>query len=340
MNSQLVRSLYTTADDDEASRLLVKREAEEYRLANTWVNPRDGSIMVLVPAGEFILGSTPDEIQRARDGWGDGLKLDLAHETPRSHAFVVAFYIGIHEVTNRQFARFLTAVRPDPERLQKWLPVADCILPPTDVAESYGVNPGYDRHPVAHVTWTGAEAYCRWAELRLPKEIEWEKAARGTDGRLFPWGDEWREDCLQWKQTAAAGGAPTAPVDAFPQGASPYGVLQMAGNVEEWCADTFLPDAYGRLARDGSRPLENGRGRVVRGGSCVGRSALEFRCAMRRANSPDRVTKRFIGFRCASGELHWLKERPSAVAEVCPPSVMTASPPAETEKSPSPVARS
>jgi len=318
MNSQGHRSLYVTAEDDEASRFLDRREAEEYRLAERWVNPRDGSPMQLVLAGEFIMGSTPAEIEAARRLSGNGDSFALEHEMPQFRPVVGAFYIGVFAVTNAQYARFLNAVRPEPAQFKRWLPGASQIQPPAAGAEIFAVDPGCERYPVVHVSWSGAEAYCHWANVRLPKEVEWEKAARGTDGRLFPWGNEWHDDCLQWRREPAADAAATAPVDAFPQGRSPYGIYQMAGNVEEWCADPYRPDASHAYAQGDSLLPQNGQGRVVRGGSCLGRHPLEFRCAMRRASAPDRVVKKCVGFRCVNGELHWAKQGGSSTEESQP----------------------
>lgn len=107
------------------------------------------------------------------------------------------------------------------------------IIKPEREGEPYGVEPGFERHPADHVTWFGASAYCSWAKLRMPTEIQWERAARGTDARLFPWGDQWHDDYLRWH--CGDGGEPAEPVDvdAYPEGRSPYGIFQMAGNVAE-----------------------------------------------------------------------------------------------------------
>ncbi len=258
-----------------------------------WTNPRDGSRMRLIPMGAFTMGSTAEEIAAAERMDKDGEQFALRHETPQFTGWTPLYYIGVYAVTNEQFARFLADVNPTPQQLEHWLPWNERIL-----TGPYRPARGFERHPVINVSWFGAEAYCRWAGLRLPTEIEWEKAARGTDGRLFPWGNEWRPDALRWWGNRGRDET-TAPVDAFPEGRSPYGLFQMAGNVEEWCADWYQPDAYQRYATGDLRPPTHGLGRVARGGACLRRNKLEFRCAMRRANPPALVNILYTGLRCA-----------------------------------------
>jgi formylglycine-generating enzyme required for sulfatase activity len=303
---QQTRSIYASADDELAARRLAQRQAQEYSLAENWTNPRDGSLMQLIPAGEFIMGSTPAELEAARAMDHDGPLFALQHETPQFRAFVPAFYLGVFAVTNVQFARFLDEARPAPAQLKQWLPASDHLLLPDGPGDRYRVESGYEHHPVVHVSWFGADAYCRWAGLRLPTEIEWEKGARGTDGRIFPWGDEWRENLLRWNGGTRGEGETTAPVDAYPEGRSPYGLFQMSGNVEQWCADYYQPDVYARYATGDLHPPPNGYGRVVRGGTCLRRNRLEFRCAMRRGNDPLLVNILNTSLRCASGKLRWL----------------------------------
>jgi iron(II)-dependent oxidoreductase len=267
--------------------------------SDTWVNPRDGSVMRLVPAGEFIMGSTLDDIEAATHMDKDGEQFALRHETPQFRLITPAYYIGVYAVTNEQFARFLSETRPTPQQFDYWLPWNERVLPPDSANMSYRVAPGFDRHPAINVSWFGAQAYCQWAGLRLPTEIEWEKAARGMDGRLFPWGNEWQPNFLRWWNNRPRNET-TAPVDAFPEGWSPYGLYQMAGNVEEWCADWYQPDVYVRYASGDLHPPTHGVGRIARGGACLRRNRLEFRCAMRRANPPALVNILCTGIRCAA----------------------------------------
>lgn len=257
--------------------------------------------MRLIPASEFIMGSTPEQIEAARLIDIGGHEFLLLDELPQFRAYVPDFYLSEHAVTNGQFAKFLNATRPSADELKHLAPELERIRIPQTKVESYQVAPGFERHPVVHVSWFGAETYCRWAGLRLPTEIEWEKAACGTDGRLYPWGNEWREDFLRWHNTARDG-ATTAPVDAYPEGRSPYGIFQMAGNVDEWCADWYQWDVYRRYATGDLRPPATGETRVVRGGTCLRWKKINFRGAHRRGNDAAIVNVLYTGIRCACDE--------------------------------------
>lgn len=251
------------------------------------------------------MGSTPEQIEAAIAMDKDGPQFPLKHETPRFRAALPDFYIGVYAVTNEQFARFLSDARPSAADLQRWVSWLDQIV--LDPSGAYVTRAGFENHPAINVTWFGAEAYCQWAGLRLPTEIEWEKAARGDDGRVFPWGNEWDADRLCWwgshdaKETTSA-------VDAFAQGCSPYGIYQMAGNVEEWCADSYQPNIYRRYATGDLRVPQTGIGKLVRGGNCLRKNKLEFRCAMRRANAPAFTNVLLTGIRCACSPLELKRE--------------------------------
>jgi formylglycine-generating enzyme required for sulfatase activity len=267
-------------------------------LPDTWVNPSDGSVMRLVPAGEFIMGSTPEEIELALAMDSNTSCIGLQHETPQCRPVVPAYYIGLFTVTNSQFVRFLNDARPSREQLQFWIPKAEHLLCPPKGKDIFKVEKGYENYPAIHVSWYGADAYCRWAGLRLPTEVEWEKAARGSDGRLSPWGNNWRGDCLQWGGSGVSGRR-TAAVNAWFEGRSPYGIFQMAGNIEEWCADAYQPNVYRQYLSGNLRPPRTGNNRILRGGNCLGESLFGFRCSMRRANEPAFVRIHYTGIRCA-----------------------------------------
>ena len=254
--------------------------------------------MRLVPPGVFVMGSTLADIEAARQMDKDGPLFALGHETPQFDLFVPAFYISVFTVTNEQFARFLSERQPSPALFDLWVDKLEHVVTPTRQGEPYHPAPGFERHPAVHVSWFGADAYCRWAGLRLPTELEWEKAARGTDARLFPWGNDWHDDFLRWHGGDRGENETTSPVDAYPQGRSPWGISQMAGNIEEWCDDWYQPNAYHEHAAGNRRPPRLGGQRVLRGGTCLKRNKLEFRCAMRRASAPALANENFTGIRC------------------------------------------
>jgi formylglycine-generating enzyme required for sulfatase activity len=311
----LVADFQPGGDADDKSHGVTNAEASPggRMPAATLINPKDGALLRLIPAGEFIMGSTPEQAEAARLMDIKGHEFTLLDEQPQFRAFLPDFYLSECAVTNEQFATFLNETQPSPDELKRLAPELEHITYPRssgrESAQTFRrmertdvrcdeVSPGFERHPVIHVSWFGAEAYCRWAGLRLPTELEWEKAARGTDGRLYPWGNEWHNDFLRWHNTSQRGET-TAPVDAFPEGRSPYGIFQMAGNVDEWCADWYQWDVYRRYATGDLSLPSGGEMRVVRGGTCVGWQKLRFRCAHRRGNDAAIVNVHYTGIRCA-----------------------------------------
>lgn len=168
-----------------------------------------GIELVKIPAGPFLYGDKKQPVE-----------LD-------------EFWIAKTPVTNAQYKAFVDATgHRAPSHWKEGRP-----------------PPGKENHPVVNVSWHDAQAFCAWVGLRLPSEYEWEKAARGTDGRVYPWGDEWQPGRCNSDE---AGIGDTTPVDRFPKGASPYGVLDMAGNVGEWCEGWYDNDRESRVLRGGS----------------------------------------------------------------------------------------
>jgi formylglycine-generating enzyme len=165
-----------------------------------------------------------------------------------------AYYLALHPVTNAQYKRF----RMDWER--------------------------DDDHPVVNVGWEDAQTYAQWSGLRLPAELEWEKGARGPDGRTYPWGDEW--DQGKCRNSTNKGNGLTCGVWGYAEGQSPWGLYQMAGNVWEWCEDRYDEDAYARYKKGNQAPPEDGGYRVVRGGSWRSGLGVSFRCADRYRREP------------------------------------------------------
>ena len=207
----------------------------------------DGGLYVWVPPGEFMMGSD--------DGDGD--------EKPAHRVRITeGFWLGRHEVTNAQYRAFCAA---------------------TGRAFPSDSNQG-DDHPVVNVSWEDARAYCEHHGLRLPTEAEWEWAARGPEGRRYPWGDGWDAGRLCWDQNRGPGGR-TFPVGSFPAGASWVGALDMAGNVWEWVADWYDGGYYANSPTDDPQGPATGTSRVLRGGSW-GRGPLACRSADRDRGDP------------------------------------------------------
>ena len=226
------------------------------------ITGQDGAPLVLVPAGTFTMGD--DE------------------EAPKRDVFIDAYYIDRFEVTTSRFGRFLKAtgsVRP-PDGWEELDPAKGAQL------------------PVAGVDWNDADAYCRWAGRRLPTEAEWEKAARGTDGRRFPWGDASpTPEHANYENTSpdAYDGGLTA-VGRFPAGNSPFGVSDLAGNVSEWVADWYAEGVAPEDVRNPAGP-ESGERRVIRGG---GRFDPGYRLSpVKRWNAQPGQRSEDLGFRCA-----------------------------------------
>jgi len=227
--------------------------------------------MVFVPAGKFIMGSP------AGEGEDD--------EHPQHTVNLDAFWIDRTEVTNAQYRKCVDAGAC---RVLEWCSAYE---------DATRVN-----YPVVCVRWGDAQAYCSWAGGRLPTEAEWEKAARGADGRTYPWGNN-EPDCSRANIGNCVEDA-TA-VGSYPAGASPYGALDMAGNVWEWVADWYGDYPSGPQANPTGPSLPSGGAaggvRVLRGGSWLS-DHYGARVAFRIRNDPDdRSGGIVIGFRCASG---------------------------------------
>jgi formylglycine-generating enzyme required for sulfatase activity len=266
----------------------------------------------LIPAGTFRMG----------DSTGDGNPGD--GETPVHEVFVPEFTIDATSVTNEQFAVFVAetgyrteaevfgfsavfhlALQTDPRNVMSSAGVTPWWLGVTgaDWANPGGPGSGVEdlgEHPVVHVSWNDAVAYCDWAGRRLPTEAEWERASRGgLEGARYPWGDElldpqtgdWR--CNIWqgefptRNTVEDGWLTTAPTRSFPPNG--FGLWQTVGNVWEWCADWYSPHYYESSPREDPRGPDAGTGRVLRGGSylCHDSYCNRYRNSARSSNTPD-----------------------------------------------------
>jgi formylglycine-generating enzyme required for sulfatase activity len=230
--------------------------------------------MVHIPSGWFLRGSQEEDKKAAPS------------EKPQHSIYLSEYWIGKYPVTNAQYAAFAEAARHRvPDHWKEGHPPE-----------------GQESHPVVNVSWWDALAYCRWlAEVtgkpyRLPTEAQWEKAARGTDGRIYPWGSKWDS---RVSNTHEGGKKRTTLVGAYsPAGDSPYGCADMAGNVLEWVADWYKDDYYTRSsATQNPYGPASGPSKVLRGGSWSS-SREDARCATRLASS-QKTTNSEVGFRCA-----------------------------------------
>jgi formylglycine-generating enzyme required for sulfatase activity len=234
------------------------------------------AILIRIPEGEFRMGSDPARDPDARPD-----------EQPQHAVYLTEYFVSQYPITNAQYQVFKDATEPrklgETTRFARWQS-----------------PPGKESHPVVNISWDDATAFCMWLSqetgciFRLPTEAEWEKAARGVDGRRFPWGDAWEAN----KANAEEIHLGTTPVGQFsPEGDSPYGVADMSGNVWEWCADRHDEEEYKtrkRLVRNPYGP-EDGEGMVVRGGA-FDKGAGHARCARRNWYYPFN-RRRDVGFR-------------------------------------------
>jgi|SRR5271157_2550313 len=269
------------------------------RIGSSQLSSIDGMKLLYVPAGNFLMGSS------------DADSLAQPDEKPQHTVYLDAFWIDQTVVSNAMYMRCVQA--------------AGC-KPHLDMAPVMGMYPYYNsprfaNYPMIDVTWDEATAYCTWAGRRLPTEAEWEKAARGTDGRIYPWGDQApTNDLANYDNNI---GYPM-PVDSLPMGASPYGALDMAGNVWQWVNDLFYNKYYScenslslylNLCSPSANPRgpKNGGDRGIRGGAWnnaeVGGtnetvSEVSGVSGVRSALRLSEISEQYfgtVGFRCALG---------------------------------------
>ncbi|HZS12380.1 MAG TPA: formylglycine-generating enzyme family protein [Nitrospirales bacterium] len=240
--------------------------------------------MVLIPAGDFLMGSSK-KIDRYA----------YPPEMPQRKVYLDAYEIDKFEVTAVQFLKFVLATnRP---------PLLDWRYDGGNFQETMA------NHPVMHVSWYDAEAYCKWAGKRLPTSAEWEKAARGEDGRIYPWGNEPAGlSRANFGRTGLSGPVrdrperlmlypPIISVDKYENGVSPYGVYQMAGNVAEWTADWYDAGYYKTAPNTNPKGPDKGTQKAFRGGGWID-STPSVRPAQRNGTDPN-TKMNWLGFRCA-----------------------------------------
>ncbi len=235
------------------------------------VSDKDGMVMLFVPAGDFVMG----------------MSQGASNERPEHVVYLDAYWIDKTEVTNEMYTQCVD---------EGW------CTPPQNRSSatrpSYYGNPDFDDYPVIHVDWYRAGEYCKWAGRRLPTEAEWEKAARGTQGQDYPWGNQQPNgDLLNFNDESGD----TAPVGNYPEGASPYLALDMAGNVFEWVSDCFGSMDYRFSPRQNPTGPSNcdHQHRVIRGGYSWQVAPHMSPGIGDRLNNIETATSSDLGFRCA-----------------------------------------
>lgn len=264
------------------------------RIGQTWTSPVDGTNLVCVPAGTFYMGASVADGRAGED------------EKPQHRVYLDTFWLDRTEVSNSSYARCMAAGACRPKIYET---TALTYIP-------YSVHPDWQEYPALIYYAEDAAAYCQWAGRRLPTEAEWEKAARGTDARLYPWGNELDCDHANYyicnhapeyyplgPRCGYSSYCRTAPVDDYPAGASPYGALNMSGNVWEWVSDFYSPDYYTSSPNKNPRGPQIGEFAIRRGGGATS-LAVDLRVTTRASGKAEHYYDGQMGFRCAVSSSH------------------------------------
>ncbi len=270
--------------------------APAFGIGSTEISEKDGMVMVYIPADEFLMGAAGADTLAGDD------------EKPQHTVYLDGFWMDRTEATSAMFKRFVdeTGYATDAQKSGQgyfWSGSAWVAVKSADWQHPGGPTTsitGQDNYPVVQVSWNDAAAYCRWVGHRLPTEAEWEKAARGSDDRLYPWGDA-APDSTRLNFNRVVGD--TTEVSHYPSGASLYGALDMAGNVWEWVANFYSETYYSAAPDRNPGGPASGRGHIRRGGSWASSHETELvyvTTTYRLWNNPSSRTD-VTGFRCARG---------------------------------------
>ena len=245
-------------------------------IGSTKVSPIDGMDMIYVPAGDFLMGS--------QEGVGND------DEHPQHAVYLDAYWIDKTEVTNAMYKKCVDSEKCSVPNIPRSNPTG----PDGNYSNTY-----YENFPVINVDWYQAQAYCEWVGKNLPTEAQWEKAARGMDGGVYPWGDDLPNSDLV-KMGRYASTWVLTKVGSYPKGASPYGLLDMTGNAVEWIADWYSADYYSIGSNENPKGPTSGKYKVQRGGTWLANGYVYvYRVADRSVSDPRGVADAGFGFRCA-----------------------------------------
>lgn len=302
--------------------LMIPDTKPKFDLGDKKIRTLDSMEMVFVPSGTFLMGSSDEQIDKAMDdcekmyrGEQDCQRRIYSNqEQPQHEVYVNAFWIDKTEVTNAQFCKFLNAKGNQKTNGVRWFEpgAGHRGIVYGYIEEKNGVfktKPGYENYPAIEVSWYGAKAYCDWIGGKLPTEAEWEYAAKGPQNKIYPWGNEFNGNLVNYRDSTlnfdnlakdtsfSDGYALWAPVGSYPDGASWCGALDMVGNVHEWVSDWYSADYYSISPKNNPKGPGNGTLKIGRGGSWYD-SRWQVRCSYRKILTPSSARMHWIGFRC------------------------------------------